>query len=106
MVHLVGLPNEKDTGNDRPVIWINPDQIVQLTPIIDGAPDARRLIVELKLIGLPIIRSHFGTFASPEELDARWLRLLEDLDYRSTEPDPRGSLDKSEQSPKPAGEIA
>ena len=106
MVYLVGLPNEKDTGNDQPGIWINPDQIVQLTPLIDGAPDARRLIVELKLIGLPIIRSHFGTFASPEELDARWLRLLEDLDYRSTEPDPKGSLAKSDQSPKPAGEIA
>ncbi len=48
-------------------------------PLIDGAPDARRLIVEIKMIGLPIIRSHFDTFASAEELDARWMRLLNDL---------------------------
>ncbi len=106
MVYLVGLPSEKDTGNDQPGIWINPDHIVQLTPLIDGAPDARRLVVELKLIGLPIIRSHFGTFASAEDLDARWLRLLEDLDYRSTGPDSKGSLAEGDQSPKPAGEIA
>ncbi len=45
MVYLVGLPHEKDTGNDLPGIWINPDHIVQLMPLIDGAPDARRLIV-------------------------------------------------------------
>jgi hypothetical protein len=79
MVYLVGLPHEKDTGNDQPGIWINPDQIVQLRPLIDGAPNARRLIVEIKMIGLPIIRCHFGTFGSAEELDARWQQLLKDL---------------------------
>jgi len=99
MVYLVGLPHEKDTGDDQPGIWINPAHIVQLIPLIDGAPDARRLIVELKLIGLPIIRSHFGTFASAEELDARWQRLLDDLAHHNLNTGTTGVQEKGERSP-------
>ena len=76
-------------------MWINPDQIVQLTPLIDGAPDARRLINEVKLVGLPILRSYFGTFISAHELDARWHRLLSELEPPSAGPNP----------PAPAGET-
>lgn len=106
MVYLIGLPNEKSSGNDEPAIWINPDHIVQLTPLIDGAPDNRRLIVELKLIGLPIIRSHFGTFASAQDLDARWLRLLSELEHPSVGHNSPDASPESVTSPTPAGEIA
>lgn len=98
MVYLIGLPNEKNPGNDEPAIWINPDHIVQLTPLIDGAPDARRLIVEVKLIGLPIIRSYFGTFSSADELDARWLRLLSELEPPSAGPSLRQASPGSAQA--------
>jgi len=80
MVRLIGIPGEKDTGTDLPRAWINPEQIVHLVPLIDGPSDAKRLIVEIKLIGLPILRAHFGTYDSVGEVDARWAAFLRELD--------------------------
>ena len=84
MVRLIGIPGEKDTGSDLPSAWINPEHIVHVVPLIDGPSDAKRLIVEIKLVGLSIIRAHFGTYDSIEEVDARWLAFLADLEPSTT----------------------
>ena len=80
MVRLIGIPGDKDTGSDLPSAWINPEHIVHLVPLIDGPSDAKRLIVEIKLTGLPILRAHFGTYDSIGEVDARWAAFLRELD--------------------------
>ena len=84
MVRLIGIPGEKDTGSDLPSAWINPEHIVHLVPLIDGPSDAKRLIVEIKLVGLPILRAHFGTDDSIGEVDARWAAFLRELDSTGT----------------------
>ena len=79
MVQLIGIPGDRDTGADLPAAWINPEHIVHLAPLVDGPADAKRLIVEIKLVGLSIIRAHFGTYDSMDEVDARWRAFLNEL---------------------------
>ena len=80
MVSLIGIPGDRNTNNDLPSAWINPEHIVHLAPLIDGPGDAKRLVVDIKLIGLSIIRAHFGTFSSIEEVDARWRAFLSEIE--------------------------
>jgi hypothetical protein len=79
MVKLIGIPGDRETGTDLPAAWINPEHILHLAPLIDGPADAKRLIVEIKLVGLSIIRAHFGTCDSMDEVDARWRAFLDEL---------------------------
>lgn len=80
MTRLIGIPGEKDSASTTPRIWINPDHIVQLIPIVDSDGRTQRLVVEIKLVGLPLIRCNFGTFDSTEALDQQWQKFLAEID--------------------------
>lgn len=79
MTRLVGIPGEKNSASTAPRSWINPDHIVQLVPIIDTDGRAQRLVVEIKLVGLPLMRCSFGTFDSTDALDQRWQAFLTEI---------------------------
>ena len=79
MTRLVGIPGEKNSASTAPRSWINPDHIVQLVPIIDTDGRAQRLVVEIKLVGLPLMRCSFGTFDSTDALDQRWQAFLAEI---------------------------
>ena len=79
MTKLVGIPGENNSASTAPRSWINPDHIVQLVPIIDTDGRAQRLVVEIKLVGLPLMRCSFGTFDSTDALDQRWQGFLTEI---------------------------
>lgn len=58
--------------------WINPERIVSIRPKINEGK-AFDLIVELKLDGVPMFETWFGSYPTLDEADARWLEFLHEL---------------------------
>jgi hypothetical protein len=84
---------------DLPAAWINPEHIVQVVPLIDGRADAKRLTVEVKLVGLSIIRAHFGTYESMDAVDTRWRNFSTSSPRMSLKPPRSGVRAMTSSSP-------
>ena len=78
MVRLVGIPGPSHTDDLDPVQWINPESITSLIPFF-GPKEIPSLVVEIKLVGYPTYRAHFGTFDSDEAARTRWQQFLQEL---------------------------
>jgi hypothetical protein len=80
VARLVELPG-KVSGQGEPgtVRWVNPEHVVSVRPRVTGVPPHVELHVELKLEGMPLFDSWFGTFHSVEGADRRWRAFLDDL---------------------------
>jgi hypothetical protein len=80
MARLIPLPDRDGLpGGSR--LWINPEHITSLAPILgrsqDEDGDLITLSIELKLEGLPMQRAWLATCRSREEADMKWQTFLD-----------------------------
>lgn len=79
MVKLVPLqPTHAHGGSGE--LWVNPEHIVTLQPIRSDTGAAVVLDVEVKMVGMNLVRVRTGTYPSPEAADAAWDAFLAALD--------------------------
>lgn len=57
-------------------MWVNPDHVVSLRPLITGAEPVLVLAVEIKLEGTALFTAPLGSFPSDAESNEAWLRFL------------------------------
>lgn len=74
MVRLIPLPDRDALSGDSR-LWINPEHITSLAPIVARSRDERgdvvTLSIEVKLEGLPMQRAWLATCRSGEETDTK-----------------------------------
>lgn len=80
MVRLIPLPDRDGrTGDAR--LWINPEHITSVAPIVTRSGDQNgavfTLALELKLEGLPMQRAWLATCHTATETDQKWQRFLD-----------------------------
>jgi hypothetical protein len=80
MVRLIPLPDRDGLPGDSR-LWVNPEHITSLAPIVvrsqDASGDLITLSIELKLEGVPMQRAWIATCTSSEEADRRWQEFLD-----------------------------
>jgi hypothetical protein len=80
MVRLIPLPDRDGRPGDAR-LWINPDHITSVAPIVTRGGDENGavylLAVDLKLEGLPMQRAWLATCHTPGETDQKWQQFLD-----------------------------
>lgn len=71
MAQLVRLP-PAGAG----AIWINPEHVVSVAPVTQDIGERFLLTVEVKLVGMNLIRLPVGQYESAEDRTAAWTSLL------------------------------
>lgn len=87
MTRLVALPGRiRGQANAGPVQWINPERIVTIRPKISET-DTFDLTIELKLDGVPLFETWFGSYPTIDAADARWQAFLHELHPQPSPPE-------------------
>ncbi|WP_148061291.1 hypothetical protein [Frondihabitans sp. PhB188] len=80
MVRLIPLPDRDGRPGDAR-LWINPDHITSVAPIVTRGGDQNGVVftlaLDLKLEGLPMQRAWLATCHTADETDREWQQFLD-----------------------------
>lgn len=74
-MRLIPVPGE----DGRPTMWLNPDHLVSVMPIVSHAQMGFRLAAELKIEGMQLLRVQLGEHESKIAADAAFEKFLAQL---------------------------